>query len=570
MKQVKSIYDLIKKQNGESFAKTIRNYDNGIFDIPDIVNIVKYAGNNAEPIINFLISLKNIQISPSQNQYDPFELLEMAGYDAYYADTLEKQNAIAPYFAEKEKLCTFKDNYRYQDYHIINAVKHNVDCIRREDFPNPSREDLYGTSVISIQILKNGGFISIKNRYNHTVENCDNTFSSNPDNIIVGLSTSLKKYFNVDFSSSPVILPENYIMLNNQIIKYNFEVDNIYFGDNFYFKNGQVYEINKDKEILMDNFIFNTQTKTIRQVNPLFQDNSFVADDFINVFRQEIKGKKIQIIKNDDKSKSIIADNNLIVKVKESSITFIYFPNTINICNNFCYNNRMIEEIYIPNLESIKTNFLPKNTELKEFSFEKLAVIEGECLQTNKKIEIINIPNVEYIGNNCFQSALNVKSIDFPKVIEIGCNFMEENSKVENINLPQVESIGFAFLASNKEVLDFYLPNVKIIGDGALMNNEKMKIVNLPNILKLGGYFATYNTDLEIFNSPKLQDVSGCANLFINNKNKLKVVNMPKNTLKNLSKIMYETESKFIILKMLKNYKTNNIFDKNNTKEKEN
>lgn len=35
----KSIFDQIKKQNSESFAKAIRTYDNGIFDIPNIVDI---------------------------------------------------------------------------------------------------------------------------------------------------------------------------------------------------------------------------------------------------------------------------------------------------------------------------------------------------------------------------------------------------------------------------------------------------------------------------------------------------------------------------------------------------
>ena len=51
-------FDLIKKQNGEAFAKAIRSYDNGIFDIPEIADIVQYAGRNAEPIMDFLISLK--------------------------------------------------------------------------------------------------------------------------------------------------------------------------------------------------------------------------------------------------------------------------------------------------------------------------------------------------------------------------------------------------------------------------------------------------------------------------------------------------------------------------------
>ena len=58
----KTIFDKIKKQNGEAFAKAIRSYDNGIFDVPNIVNIVRYAGREAAPIMNYLVSLKNVQI----------------------------------------------------------------------------------------------------------------------------------------------------------------------------------------------------------------------------------------------------------------------------------------------------------------------------------------------------------------------------------------------------------------------------------------------------------------------------------------------------------------------------
>ncbi len=57
-----SMYEIIKKQNGERFAKAIRNYDNGIFDIPNIDKIVRYAGRDAEPIMQYLISLKDVKI----------------------------------------------------------------------------------------------------------------------------------------------------------------------------------------------------------------------------------------------------------------------------------------------------------------------------------------------------------------------------------------------------------------------------------------------------------------------------------------------------------------------------
>ena len=95
----KSVYDIIKKQNGETFAKAIRNYDNGIFDIPGIVEIVKYAGRDAEPILKFLGSLKEIEIKDLNfKQETPFELLHRAGYHAEYADNLRKQNSIKIFY----------------------------------------------------------------------------------------------------------------------------------------------------------------------------------------------------------------------------------------------------------------------------------------------------------------------------------------------------------------------------------------------------------------------------------------------------------------------------------------
>lgn len=53
----KSMFDIIKKQNGEHFAKAVRNYDNGIFDIKDIDKVLKYAGRvqNPDKIIRMLI-----------------------------------------------------------------------------------------------------------------------------------------------------------------------------------------------------------------------------------------------------------------------------------------------------------------------------------------------------------------------------------------------------------------------------------------------------------------------------------------------------------------------------------
>lgn len=154
MAQPKTVFDIIKRQNGERFAKAVRTYDNGIFDVPDLPRIIRFAGREAEPLMQYLISLKDVKIEEHGVYETPFALLKKAGYTAYYADTLEKQNAIQKHYADYEKLCTFRDNHRFENYYIINAVKDNVQDINREDFPNPEREDEYGTSVLSIQMLK--------------------------------------------------------------------------------------------------------------------------------------------------------------------------------------------------------------------------------------------------------------------------------------------------------------------------------------------------------------------------------------------------------------------------------
>ena len=327
----KTMYDIIKKQNGETFAKAIRNHDNGIFDIPDLDKIVKYAGRDAEPIMPYLVSLKGVKIEEHGVHQDPIELLKRAGYDAYVANTLEKQNAIKKYFAHGEELCTFRDSSRFKNYYIINAVRHDVDKIKRARFRSPQREDEYGTSVISIQILKSGGFISIKNRYNHTVVNPDNTFNSNPDNIIPGLSDALRHYFNVDFSAQQVELPRNYVVIKNQICKCQSEENNIYFGADFYAKDGRIYAIDKRHEMMLGNgLMLSLKDKRIIDMSSgdydAFTMDASVREQFVASLNAAIDGKKIQVVKNPLGGHDIVADGKQILTVEDGELVNINIP----------------------------------------------------------------------------------------------------------------------------------------------------------------------------------------------------------------------------------------------------
>ena len=86
----KSMYQVIKRQNGEAFAKKIRKFDSGIFEIENLPDILKYAGRNPEPLLEYLESLKKVQIIEAVTDENPFSLLDKAGYNAFVADTLEK------------------------------------------------------------------------------------------------------------------------------------------------------------------------------------------------------------------------------------------------------------------------------------------------------------------------------------------------------------------------------------------------------------------------------------------------------------------------------------------------
>lgn len=420
----KSMYDIIKKQNGERFAKAIRNYDNGIFDIPDIDKIVKYAGRDAEPIMNYLVSLKQIKIQEMSVHMDPITLLDRAGYDAYIADTLEKQNAISKYYALGEELCTFRDDDRFKKYYIINAVRKDVDKIKRGN--PPQRDDEYGTSVISIQVLKTGGFISIKNRYNHTVQNCDNTLNSNPDNIIMGLSDAIKHHFHVDFSAQHVPLPSHYVLMNGQICKYNSEIANVYFGEDFYAKDGQVHEIDKNSEIMIGNgILFDDKQKRFIDLTSM-NDTETTRYRFVMTLNNAIQGKKITVQNNPLGGRDILADGVPVLTVENGEIVYINLPgkqDCIDLAE--CSNLRgemdfsQVSNLILKNadLSAVDSLIMPKNADSINLEGAKLPNVDLDFSHVDdlnlKGVDLRGSPNIKLPKSG---SKLNLNFAKLPAI----------------------------------------------------------------------------------------------------------------------------------------------------------
>lgn len=163
-------------------------------------------------------------------QEEIIEDFKKAGYDTVIFDNEEKIAECKKYYAAGEVICTYNNlSGRMSQYHMLVAIKKDIDKIQRSK--TPQREDEYGTSIINIQIAKNGSHMSIKNRYNHTVSECDSTLNNNLDLLVPGLQAKVLGYYNIASLNKNKNYYKNIVNINGVYLKYVTEVANVYFGN---------------------------------------------------------------------------------------------------------------------------------------------------------------------------------------------------------------------------------------------------------------------------------------------------------------------------------------------------
>lgn len=515
----KTTYDIIKHQNGEAFARALR--DNNLLDTPNIVQLVKFAGRDANPaLLSYIWSIKRFETTNEHSDQDPFELLHRAGYEfVEYADTFAKQNRIKKYFRENEELCTFRDETRHQEYYIVNAVKYGADKIQPS--PIPQRQDEYGTSVISIQMRKTGGFISIKNRYNHSVEYCDSTFDSNPDNIIAGLSAALKTRFNVNWAATRGALPDGYVRIGDNILKYTYEIHNAYIGENFYEQHGRIHELDKNSQTMLDYFIWDAKQQKL--LNP-----TGVDDGFIRAFRTEAAGRKVTLTGRAP-NQTLCIDGTEAIKLQGGRIVWLNFPNVENAAQNFLAHNTLLKQLHMENLKTAGSNFLTYNEGLCNLNLPRLEHTDSGFLTSNETITSVNLPNLKHAGmhfltantalteislpnllyaNDIFLANNNtIKHVDFPRLTRVGSKFMKCNMELELAEFPSLVEAGDMFLQSNQTLADFKAPKLQTVGSLFLAHNNSLLHLELPELTTAGDSFLFQRAPLDRLYLPKLQHV---------------------------------------------------------------
>ena len=478
-KLCRELFPTLLESNGLLSSLMLSKFDDNHFlydDLKEYDLILEFK--------NYICSLVNIE---NNNQIvlsmSPEELLDEAGYTLYECHSEEDIQSFKKYYAPGEEICTIYRGNRLDRCFVFFAVKKDVHLIKRENFKNPKRQDEYGTSVISIQFTRdNSHTLSNKNRYNHTVNNPDSTFSNNLDNIIPGLTSAFEKYYGlVQKNKQHNLEIPNYVMASDgKFYKYNYEINNVYYCiDNIIIDNFGVKKYDHEKYIIMDYFIVDLVNKKVK----LYDES--IRDSFIQYFDNI---DKIEILKNKDYK--VI---NFIEKNKEPIVIKLYDQN-------------VIKEYINNNIKEIGDDFLIKNVYLEMFEANNLKKIGDFFLFKNNYLEKINLLNLEEIGNHFMNEQFGLESIFLPNTKIIGDFFMER-CPIKKITADKLEIIGNNFLAFNNSITELTLPSLQKIENNFFEYNRFLEHFNAENLESFGNNFFSQNWRIDSVTFPKLQQI---------------------------------------------------------------
>ena len=385
----------------------------------------------------------------------PYELLDEAGYELIECTTEEEIQSFKKYYAKNEELCTFNGG-RLDRCVVFFAVKKNVEDIKRENFENPEREDEYGTSVMSIQFDKNGICVpSIKNRYNHRVQNPDATYGNDLNKIAPGLESSFEKLLAErglelnNLNKDTLEIPGYVVAGDGKTYKYNIERNAIYYcPGNIIIKGGEVCKLeNPEQQMLIDYFVLDTKNKTIELYDPEMED-SFV-DGLENINKIEIKkdkeaGTKFITLQKGEKENPItieIDENNQIIGYENHNLT--------EIGDNFLEGGEELRRLEVPNVRKFGDCCLWHNKKLArlETNAEKM----GDAFATNnQRLNELVAPKLKKVGHSCFSSNQCVTVLDLPNLENSGEDFFRSNQALKELHVPKNKKLEEEF----KEILE--------------------------------------------------------------------------------------------------------------------
>ena len=484
----------------------------------ELANLINEGGLRNEFILWVYKYVRNEKEDLVNTDKTPFELMKEAGYTLYECHNEDEIQKFREYYRGDETLCTFTQGGRYKRCFVFFAVRDDVDTIKREDFSNPKREDDYSLSVLSIQISRINHMVSIKSRYNHTVNQPDAVYENRLEKIIPGLTMSFGKYLKLriisDVASEDFFEDMGYILANDgKYYRELLKMGNIsYCENNIIIDNGNVvdqYAKNPERYIVIDEFILDLKMKKFFQYDNN-QPNSFIDSitclgeiKIINVVKSQ-KDRIITIKYEDGKE--------VILRINHQNSLISYENNYIKeIDDYFLSNSKYIEHISLANARVLGNNFLKIADNLKGAFLPETVVVGDGFMKSSWALKKLSMPKLEIIGDHFLSSSHSLVELNLPSVKRIGHDFMcWSHSSLLELNLPNVISVGDGFLAnacwSNLRLLS--MPKLESIGsEFGFSYIGRLKSLFLPSVIEIGNNFLYRNEGIEEVALPKVKKV---------------------------------------------------------------
>ena len=471
---------------------------------------------------NYIFSLVDVEKKEVEVKVNKTakELFDEAGYILYpECKTEEDIQAFRKYSAPGEELCTFRGG-RLNSCRVWFAVKKDVDKIRRENFKNPSRQDEYGTSVISIQFTRgNSPTLSIKNRYNHAVNNPDNTFNSNLNNIKDGLEDAFYRDYGVRTAvrNSKFEL-DGYVSVGGKYYKYNYETHGVYYCPNNIVIQNFIVKKLPPHQVLADCMIFDMREKKI--ISKRDEDGEFckTVRDLKDVL---FKDNEITLTRQDGSEVKIGIDGSRrIVSLTDDSLT--------NCGGYYMMDWQYVERVSLPKLEScgngsfrgggdaLETLELPSLTKcgyscfnyfgVRNLSLPNLIKCEENCFNDNPALQTLNLPKLEKGSDKCFVSNPMLRTLELPNLKEVGESWFYNNSYLETLNVPNLERCGRGCFSYNMALQTLFLPNLKVCYNDCFVGNDVLQTLTLPSLKECDDYCFYDNDAMQTLALPRLTE----------------------------------------------------------------
>ena len=498
---------IIRRKYGEKMAHFCRDNFASILEVPGLLSSIFLENFHDSHILyddivseqketafkNYIYKLANIQTRKKVViAKTPEELMNEAGYILRECYTEEDIQAYKKYYAPGEALCTFKGG-RLNRCRVFFAVKKNVGEINREIFKNPLRQDEYGTSVISIQFTKDGlNTLSIKNRYNHTVDNPDATFSNDLDNIIAGLTDSFEQHKGIvqkGIMETDFYLKKYTVASDGKLYKYNYEIGDIYFcPDNIIIDDLEIKKYDKSRYLIMNYYILDMSkgSKGIKIYEGIQDDHiandcfSDTVKDVTNIdINNDLDGKRVVVSNDKGESLYILLDqNNQIVGLKIKGVS--------KIGDDFMFRNDPLLTIEAPDLVQVGSEFMMHGSTLLKASFSKLEVVGDDFLGNAKSLQKIDAPCLRKVGSDFLHSNRMLCELSLPDLVEMGNSFMRMNNSLVSLSVPKLTKMERMTLINNSTLEKIEAPELLYLGDGSLRLCKNLQELNAPKIEYIG------------------------------------------------------------------------------------